>query len=95
MHDQYKIESGFVYRKPPSRAGKNANFPFRSMNVGDSFFVPSDHENFSDNTQLNAAMNRARAKLGINLVWSREEGGFRIFRIDGTYKPKVYNKNHS
>jgi hypothetical protein len=67
---------------PPSKRIRKENYPFREMNVGDSFFLPLDGIPVSElQTRLANAWRHCREE-GKRFTSRRVEGGVRVWRID-------------
>ena len=83
--NEYPIENGIpIPEEHPRGSGRKSRYPFRQLQVGDSFFVPSRHKQFSHERQLCTAFHKAREIHGYNLQWRAVPDGFRIWREPGT-----------
>lgn len=67
----YKIEKGV-----PAPEGKESKYPFRAMEVGDSFFVPGGNGNRVSSSATMAGKRTAR-KFMLRCV----DGGVRVWRV--------------
>jgi len=82
--DAFVIEDQVPFPGPQRTAsGRRATYPFRKLVVGQSFFVRSEKRIFSAEPKLCAAFHKARQTTKYNFAWAREEGGFRIYRLEG------------
>jgi hypothetical protein len=89
MPESYRIETDIPYEpSPPTPRGRKPLWPFAELEVGQSFFVRSEHAIFSHDEKLAAALYKARARTGFNLKPEPCEGGWRIFRVDGAWEPR-------
>ena len=75
---EFKIEKGLAL--PPR---KGARYPFREMEVGDSFFVPCpDEEKIKRQNRLSGASARPKER-GLGKFSVRQvEGGLRVWRTE-------------
>jgi hypothetical protein len=74
MPDQIKIEKGVIIPAPKGGASRQSKYPYKSMEVGDSFFAPGKNaRGFSYITQWSKA-------TGNHYISRKVEGGFRIWR---------------
>jgi hypothetical protein len=90
---EFRIESDIPYPgESKSVAGRPPRFPFHKLDVGQSFFVASSHENFSAERQLAHALYKARETMGHDFRWVRADGGFRIFRLAGTAETRRHRR---
>jgi hypothetical protein len=72
-YEEFAIEKG-VPIPLPKKAGK---YPWRTMEVGDSFFVANvGHKDFATNAS------QARKRTGFKFTLRKVEGGVRIWRIE-------------
>lgn len=71
---QFKIEKG-VPAPTDGRNGK-AKYPWREMEVGDSFFIPG-----ITSTVLGGSIANARRRTGFEFVSRNEGGGVRVWRV--------------
>ena len=72
----FKIEKSIPL---PERKTRPMKYPFKSMDEGDSFFVPlADGQSPSS---VYASISTAKNRLKINLTTAREDGGIRVWRI--------------
>ena len=69
----YEIEKG-IERPKIVRHGKPAQHPWRTMEVGDSFFIPGGKKNSSRAAE-------ASKRTGYKFSGRTVEGGYRIWRI--------------
>ena len=60
-----------------SRPGRKPKYPWRTMDVGDSFFVPSKTP-----CKLSGSMQGAKKRLGRNFTARAVEGGVRVWRTE-------------
>lgn len=74
MSAAYEIEKGIP---APSPQGERCKYPFRKMEVGDSFFVPCEHGNAIELAVRASARPRDEKKFTV----SRVEGGVRVWRV--------------
>lgn len=73
---KFEVESGVPI---PEKRGPYVRYPFRAMEVGDSFFVS---ENDRSRKNMDTAANGAkRAGIGRFTV-ANVEGGYRVWRIE-------------
>lgn len=97
-HDKFRIDRDVPYPGRTNRAGrprKTDEYPLLELEIGESFFVPSSYTNFSAEKTLRRALERARRDEHLNLVWTQEPGGFRIYRIEGEPKIRTYHQRRS
>lgn len=71
----FKIERGVPLTNASPHAGRKAKYPWRSLEVGDSFLVPQDFPS------LCSSITRTEQRLGIKLASRKEGAGRRFFRI--------------
>lgn len=70
----FEIEKGV----PAPSAPRNAKYPFRNMEIGDSFFVPDDK---ASEDALRSSASAFGKHNSIKLKVKRVEGGLRVWRI--------------
>lgn len=73
----------------PSGAGKRGRapiYPFRQMEVGDSFFVESEVDSKVQSTLTNAAFSISKSDASFRFSVRRVDGGYRVWRIPTTPK---------
>ncbi len=77
MNDtEFEIESGIPLIAPVHHhKGRKAKYPWRSLKVGDSFFVPVDFPS------LGRSITNTERRLGIKLATRKEGTGRRFYRI--------------
>lgn len=75
--DKIKIEKGIAMPSPLN--GVANRYPFDEMEVGDSFYVPNVHKNFSIYSCVYHY--NAKNKKDIKISQRRENNGVRIWRI--------------
>jgi hypothetical protein len=66
-----EIERGIAV---PLKRGRKPKYPWRQMEIGDSFFVPGP-------TVCNGSKAWAEKTLGIKIVMRSEDNGRRFFRV--------------
>ena len=71
MSDTYEIEKNVQLSNKP----RTYVYPYRAMDVGDSFFVPNGKM-----PTVNAANYRAFKSLGWKFSARQQEGGIRVWR---------------
>ena len=70
----YEINKGVPV--PPFAVHRNTKYPFRSMEIGDSFFVPDiQHHNMS------SVMAYHKKAYGTQFTARQEDNGIRVWRI--------------
>ncbi len=82
MNDEVpKVDKGIPYpliystRKP-----KGSKYPFKDMEIGDSFFLPNHYQDFAGlRSSIMTAANRFGIKVTIS--YNAEEGGIRTWRV--------------
>ena len=79
MADEIKIETGIPI---PKQKG-TSKYPFQSMKIGDSFFVPNIHVSALSGSMINArnSMNAPKAKWITRTVTENGVKGVRVWRI--------------
>jgi hypothetical protein len=73
---QYQIDKNI----PMSLKNMRSKYPFAQMEVGDSFFVPSD--DVKNINALRQSFYRYAHEHGRRFVAQHESGGYRVFRVD-------------
>jgi hypothetical protein len=77
----FKIEKNVPAPELFSR-GRPRIYPFREMEIGDSFFVAQEKSNqFSIKLSNAAASSGFRTGAKFSIRWVEEEGGYRCWRI--------------
>jgi hypothetical protein len=71
-----KVEKGVPVPQKESGAGRKALYPWRNMNVGDSFFVPGKTV-----YQFTGHLSSAKQATGFTFTQRRVDGGVRVWRI--------------
>ena len=61
---------------PPPARGNGEKYPWRSMNVGDSFFIPG-----ASSRKTGAHTNAAGKRTGFKFTSRAVDGGVRIWRV--------------
>jgi hypothetical protein len=75
----YKVESVAM----PEAKGKRNVYPFKTMEVGESFLVESSPENMTKTQRkMSALCSMSGKRQGKIFVTRRVENGIRIFRIE-------------
>ncbi len=83
---KYKIE-----KNVPSPSVYNKNiYPFKTMEVGDSFFIKNREER--DKVRVAAQGYRVRADPKFKVTIREVEGGFRLWRVEFQEKEAVSTK---
>lgn len=79
MKTKIEIQKGIPI--PESNKGRRPIYPFETMKVGDSFIVEgTDRKNLN---KLNSSASRYKVEnKGFNYSIRKEEGGYRIWRIE-------------
>lgn len=78
--DAFKVESGIAVppgRRPGPKDGKTAKYPWRQLDIGDSFFVETTTPRYN----LAGSRSWAEKTLGIKIVQRQEGNGIRFFRV--------------
>ena len=75
----YTVDKDVPMPAPGNRPGAVARYPFRSMEIGDSFFVPEG--DFPLDTVRRAAV-RNSEYLGRTFKAAKMPGGVRVWRFD-------------
>ena len=66
----------------PERLSRVAEFPWRAMEVGDSFFVPAERAGlYGQRVHQNAANYRRRCKVPVCFTVRKVKGGYRAWRV--------------
>lgn len=73
----YKIEKGIPVAKVSGLKGAREIYPWRIMDVGDSFFVPN-----KKTPNMSAAAHAAGVRHGIKLKCRAEGNGVRVWRVE-------------
>lgn len=66
----------------PIREGKPPVYPWRKMEIGDSFLVPLDSYSRKAHSRLSTALSQAGRRSGRKFCTRRVEGGIRVWRIE-------------
>ena len=76
----FKIEKN----KPIPRKNKYKSYPFKNMEIGDSFFVPltKDTDKHSLGNNIRSATHPIRRNKKFTTRWIPAENGFRCWRIE-------------
>lgn len=75
----YKVESGIPM---PSRKAHNAKFPFKEMQVGDSFLVPFDGEDEGTvRSRIASNCTHQKRRIGRQYATRKVDGGIRVWRV--------------
>ena len=74
----FEIEKGIEYKATEFRSSK---YPFRQMEVGDSFFIPEASDTLQQGRVITASYN-VRIKIpGFKIKTKQENGGLRVWRV--------------
>jgi hypothetical protein len=73
---EFKVERGIPI-PPMPHPGRPYKYPWRLLEVGDSFFVPEGNLK-----TLRSAWKEASKRLGFRCSYRQEEGGIRIWRVE-------------
>lgn len=76
---EIKIDKGIPVAPMPNGAGRMALYPFRQMEVGDSFFVPKTGQSITG--PIAHAQSRMDAKFSRRTVTENGVTGTRVWRI--------------
>jgi hypothetical protein len=75
----FKLETNVPMPELP-RNGRTI-YPFRQMNVGDSFFAPIDDDDRLSRDRLASAASYAGSRNNMKFARRRVDGGYRIWRL--------------
>lgn len=78
----YQIEKGIEVPAKKILAGRNSVYPFATMEVGDSFFVPQVDGKPKTDGSIRSAARQVAKKLGFKFTVRRVDGGFRCWRVE-------------
>lgn len=78
---EFKIEKGVPIPARKFGSGRTPKYPWRAMEVGDSFFVQSDNPKQTQQAITSTACNR-RSHYGSRFTVRQVEGGVRVWRIE-------------
>ena len=84
----FDVEAGLPI--PGKRAGGPSKYPWLTMNIGDSFFVPYSRSIPPHVLQarVGSAANSAQRRHGRRFITRRVEGGVRGWRVAMDYAPE-------
>jgi hypothetical protein len=77
----YQIEKGIEVPAKKIFVGKSV-YPFATMEVGDSFFVPQVDGKPKTDGSLRSSARQAAKKFGFKFTVRRVDGGFRCWRVE-------------
>ena len=77
----YQIEKGIEVLAKKIFVRKSI-YPFATMEVGDSFFVPQVDGKPKTDGSIRSAARQAAKKLGFKFTVRRADGGFRCWRVE-------------
>lgn len=66
----------------PIRTDSRNKYPFRDMEIGDSFFVPNDNLPPSASKNFCQFVQPGAKRLGIKITTRKVKDGFRVWRIE-------------
>lgn len=75
----YEIEKGVPI--PDDPRGRRGKYPFKDMEVGDSFFVSCDDEKRKKTVRNSIYASRWRREKGYKFKCSLEKEGIRVWRV--------------
>ena len=80
----FEIENNVEMPKKCANNGSAAKYPFREMEVGDSFFVPAESAESAHRVQINISSSSVqmskREGAGKKFATRKVEGGVRVWR---------------
>jgi hypothetical protein len=74
---EFKIEKDIPLPPRKSSSGRTAKYPWRWMEVGDSFLVPG----LERASQFSGRAGKTARTLGIKIATRKVDGGVRVWRI--------------
>lgn len=77
----FEIEKDIPLMKRERHGGRKTEFPFRDMQVNDSFLVPAGEGDRKTRMAVSAAANYYGKRYGATYAVRAVEGGVRVWRV--------------
>lgn len=65
---------------PIPKSGRNSVYPFATLEVGDSFFIPLEPYDEKKATSIRACASTFAKRRGVTFTCKRVDGGLRVWR---------------